>query len=170
MLRLYVVMQLNPKQFRGLALGQWLEALASPEGGSPHQRIDQPSPDAGLAGEHLDVELGREESVGSAFHHEALRTLADDHAARAPARVEHDRVHPGARQLPGRRHPGDTGPRYRDGHSHARAAAVLCASSARAATSSGSSFSDAVRSNCTPSPSSAASLRYTMSTSYRIST
>src|SRR2546426_4572221 len=168
MLRPYVPASLDAEQFRRPALGQRLQTSSSPQCRSPCDLFPQALFDAALARQVLDVRLGGEEAVGPPLHDEPVTPLGDDHPAGLPSRVEHDHVGTCVIQLPAggqARQPGT-----HDGHRHVqpRPVAVLRAISARAPTSSGSSFKDVVRSSRTPSRP--ASSRYTTSTSYSTST
>src|SRR5207253_9210413 len=152
---------------------------AGPQRRPAGELIDHASADAGVARQLLDVGLGGEESIGPTLDHEAVfptrptgptGPLRHDHSAGPPHGVEHHDRRSRPRQLPCSREPREarSRDRHRGAHSHPRPAAVSWAISATAATSSGSSLSDAVRSRCTPKRP--ASAWYTMSTSYSTST
>src|ERR1041385_7505175 len=168
MLRPYLYVVLNSQQFGRTSFRQRLELVARPEGRPTRNLAHEPVADPGLAREALNVRLGGKEAVRAALHDEAARSLGDGDAAGSPFRFEHDDLGTRARERPGRGQTREPRPHHRDRYSHPRPAAVLCASSATAPTSNGSSFSEGVRSSCTPSR--CASSRYTTSTSYSTST
>src|ERR1041384_6115619 len=166
--RPYLRKDLYAEQLRRAPLRKRLQTSPRPPGGSSRNLVHQALLDADLARQVLNIRLGGEEPVGASFDNETVVPLGDDHAAGPPSRVEHDHLGTRPTELPGGGQACQPRAHDRDRHVHPRAAAAARAMSARAPTSSGSSFKDVVRSSRTPSRP--ASSRYTTSTSYNTST
>src|ERR1041385_5395114 len=145
MLRPYLYVVLNSQQFGRTSFRQRLELVARPEGRPTRNLAHEPVADPGLAREALNVRLGGKEAVRAALHDEAARSLGDGDAAGPPFRFAHDAPGTRARERPRRGQAREPRPHHRDRYSHPRPAAVLCASSATAPTSNGSSFSEGGR-------------------------
>src|SRR5205807_1591160 len=126
--------------------GERLEPVTGPERRAPGHLVHQPVAEPELAGESLNVAVGREESVGSALDEEPVASLGQNDATRAPLALEHDDLRPRPGQLPRGRQAGEAGPDDDARHTQPRSVAVRRARSASAATSSGSSFNESVRS------------------------
>src|SRR6266542_6304165 len=166
----YVRVAFDPEQRGRLSLREGRQRRAVPQHRPVRELIHQPVADPQIPGELLDVGLGGEKTVRAALNDEAIVPLGEDHAARAPLALEDDDfpARRGLPQLPRGREARQTRSHDDHRHIHPRSAAAVRAMSASAATKSGSSFNEPVRSRWTPSR--VASARYTTSTSYSTST
>src|SRR6266516_7629569 len=94
MLRLYARSALDAEQLRRPPQGERLEPLPRPNHRTLRPLVHQPLPKPELAGEGLNVAVGREEAVGAALHEEAVLPLCHHDAARAPLTPEHNHLAP----------------------------------------------------------------------------
>src|SRR5437762_13744460 len=84
MLRPYARSALDAEQLRRPPQGERLEPLPRPNQRTLRPRVHQPVPEPELAGEGLNVAVGREVAVGAALREAAVLPLCHHDAPRAP--------------------------------------------------------------------------------------